>query len=226
MFTSAQSTAPSAVAAASIHPTDPRNLGCQYFWPDAQTFRTINATATCLVRFALDVEEFQIETKQRLSDRGYDITARTENPVSDPAERRRILTALLAERFQLRFHKETRTIPTYRLTIAKGGHKLRAAECAFGVSTGPGATNGRGADMASLSRVLSSHLGRRVEDATDLHGCFDFSMKWTPLGVNPAADSPPELSTALQEQLGFKLEPSRGPVELVIIDHVEPPSAN
>src|SRR5690348_1899610 len=100
---SAQPPQPTAFAAASIHSSDARSQGCQYFWADAVNFRAINATVTCLVRFAFDIEDFQIETKQRLGDRAYDINARTEVPVTDLIERRHIMAAFLTERFQLRY---------------------------------------------------------------------------------------------------------------------------
>ncbi|MDE3197992.1 MAG: TIGR03435 family protein [Acidobacteriota bacterium] len=222
----AQEKAASEFAAASIHPSDAGNQGCQYFWPDAVTFRAINATVTCLMRYAWDIEEFQIRKSPRNDIGRYDIMAKSGAPISDPADRRQLVASLLTDRFHLRTHRETRQLPTYRLVIAGTGPHLTTAPCLYGVSAAPGVTNGKGADMQALSRVLSTHLGRSVQNATGLRGCFDFLMRWTPWDANAAPDAPPDLLTAIQEQLGLKLEASRGPVPLVVIDRVEPPSAN
>jgi hypothetical protein len=107
-------------------------------------------------------------------------------------------------RFRVRFHQETRDLPIYRLTVAKGGHKLKEASC-----------------------LVGSRLVRALPTAGRGHGIVDpGSMKWTPLDANPGPDSAPDLSTALKAQLGLKLEPARSPVEVVVIDQVAPPSAN
>jgi uncharacterized protein (TIGR03435 family) len=87
--------------------------------------------------------------------------------------------------------------------------------------------------MLALIITLSNTLGTPVHDETGLAGFYDFSLQWTdPLsqrtgnGVQPPADSPPDIFRAVQEQLGLKLDPSKGPVEILVIDHIEPASEN
>ena len=113
----------------------------------------------------------------------------------------------------------------YVLTVAKGGSKLTAvAKAGIGVGGGQGTLNGRGADMATLARVLRARLGRVVYDRTGIAGFFDFQVNFAPDdSVNADA---PSIFTALQEQLGLKLERQKGPVEVIIIDHAEKPRDN
>ena len=80
-------------------------------------------------------------------------------------------------------------------------------------------------DMATLASVLSSHLERPVQDATGLHGYYDFSMTWSPIGVQ-TSDSAPDLLNALQDQLGLGLESSRSQTEVIVIDNAEKPGEN
>jgi uncharacterized protein (TIGR03435 family) len=112
------------------------------------------------------------------------------------------------------------------------------------MNMGPGQLTGQGLPMESLARLLSQQLGRTVLDQTGLKGNYDFTIQWTPdqsqpamlkgpEGGKPATDNapPPESSglslfTAIQEQLGLKLESRKGPVEFLVIDHVEKPSEN
>jgi uncharacterized protein DUF3738 len=141
-----------------------------------------------------------------------------------------MLRSLLAERFRLRAHTESRDVPVYALVVARADRRL-----------GPkmlSATHGRGITMAQLAARLSPRVDRPVEDRTKLTGTFDVDLRWMPDPRPPAPDEqrpsflPPvdpsgsSIFTALIEQLGLKLEPAKGSIEILVIDHVERPSPN
>jgi uncharacterized protein (TIGR03435 family) len=148
---------------------------------------------------------------------------------------------LLADRFALKFHQESKNMPAYVLTVAKSGPKMTKSD-----ATSPGlffrqlgVLTVRGATMQDFANLMQSAvLDRPVVDQTGLQGRWDFLLKWTPdesqfggLGAkvpppSDAADAPPPLSTAIQEQIGLKLEARKAPVPVLVIDHVEPPSPN
>jgi len=141
--------------------------------------------------------------------------------------------ALLADRFKLKVHFEMREMPAYMLVVAKGGAKLtRAAEGE--VSRLARAGKGRGVEMTAVAVTMDQlakcpFLGLRggqISDQTGLVGAFDFTLDWTAAeAAQDGSDSPP-LLTAIQEQLGLKLVPSKALVEVIVIDHIERPSAN
>jgi uncharacterized protein (TIGR03435 family) len=163
------------------------------------------------------------------------------------AERtRKRLQSLLAERFQLVLRREAKEMPIYALTVAKGGPKFK--ESTVGGENG-GVRGERGHMIFENSRMsmlvigLASMLGRHVVDRTGLNGRYDFTFDYVPefggagmkgpggAGVKPepaSASEPsgPSLFTALQEQLGLKLESTRGPVEIFVIERVERPTEN
>jgi len=146
-----------------------------------------------------------------------------------------MLQALLVDRFGLKVHHETRELPAYRLLIAKGGLKMQitSPKETGGVNGGRGQITARGIPMESLVLILSGWAGRTVVDKTGLTGRYDMDLRWTPddaVGPSQAPgtslDSGPSFFTAVQEQLGLKLEPAREPMDTIVIDHVEAPSAN
>jgi uncharacterized protein (TIGR03435 family) len=159
---------------------------------------------------------------------------------------RLMLRNLLAERFHLQLHHESRQLPIYELVTAKSGPRLtpsapQQASAALDPDrphmklrfTARGVIDGNGADMEMVATALSTEPevgGRLVVDKTGLTGKYDFTLKWAPdsgAGADAAnPDSGPSLFTALQEQLGLRLETGRGPVDMVVIDHAELPTAN
>lgn len=172
-----------------------------------------------------------------------------------PMEQRRLmLVPLLAERFGLKFHHETRELPVYALVIAKGGSRLKESKTPdTTASEGPprrmtmihgrGSIEGQGSSIENLAHVLSEQLGRTIIDKTGLAGTYDYTLNWTPddappMGGGPAGGPPggdnapppdaggPSVFAAIQEQLGLKLESQKGPVDVVVIDHIEAPSGN
>jgi uncharacterized protein (TIGR03435 family) len=162
-----------------------------------------------------------------------------------------MLQTLLASRFNLIIHKETKQGPVYALTIAKKGYKMKPGtpiDPSFaGITTGTismthGTLIAQDVSMERLVSFLTLRTDRPVIDRTELKGRYDFTLEWTPdqaatpmfaaSGENLREDtSLPEatdlpLFIAVQQQLGLKLEPTKGPVEILVIDHVERPSAN
>lgn len=182
----------------------------------------------------------------------------------NPEQRRTMLQPLLAERFGLKVHSETRVLPIYEMTIAKSGVKFKESEAvapsedggksapgpggpagtitpggapplppgmprgAASMSMGPGMFTGKNLTMVALANQLSSSIHRTVVDKTGLKGKYDFELKWTPDDRPPqgdaGTDTGPSIFTAVQEQLGLKLESARGPVETLVIDHAEKPA--
>jgi uncharacterized protein (TIGR03435 family) len=166
------------------------------------------------------------------------------------AQRKAMLVQLMVDRFGLKYHRETRDLPVYDLVIAKSGVRMQPAKeqdaanarhlMMFG---GPGKIESTAMKVENLAHVLSQQLGRTVVDKTGLKDNYDFTLTWTPddsapgmarPGDAPPAPNPdagdnsagPSLFTALEEQLGLKLESAKGPEEVIVIDHIEQPSAN
>ena len=140
--------------------------------------------------------------------------------------------ALLADRFKLKVHFETREMPAFELVVAKGGPKLTPAATP-GERTQLGMLNDTfTATNATLDQWIHSPFmgGRNVINRTGLDGAYDFSLKWSNRtdAADPQDGAPgePTLFTAVQEQLGLKLVPTKAPVEVIVVDHIEQPSEN
>jgi len=213
-----------------------------------------NLSLANIITSAYDVKKYLISGGPSWTDSiGFDLDAKVA--ASDvetfkklsPAQRRLMLQKLLAERFHLAAHIETKTLPVYDLVIANGGSKLKvsAPDPPPPADTNPsdappkprgmmrmrpGGLELEDLPLSSLVTQLSYAVNRTVIDKTGLTGKYDLSLKWTPDDQDPADASSdnqaPHLFTALQEQLGLKLEPSKGPVDTLVIDHVEMPTAN
>lgn len=206
--------------------------------PSSGGLTATNATLKFLITFAYDVRDHQISAGPSWFDtERYDIVAK--GPIDHPtvAQNRQMLQTLLADRFQLRLLRETKELPEYALVVEKNGPKLHQPEGAGnGMRIGRGRITTQAISMDHFAGNLGKLLGRTVVDKTGLQGNFAFTLEWTPdasqpmgvLGPSPAVpdDSGPSIFTALQEQLGLKLEPQKGPVEIFVIDHVEKPSEN
>ena len=171
----------------------------------------------------------------------FDLDAKIDPPdlPATPLSRQQLVDMLqpvLADRFQLRVHHETRSFPAFNLVLAKGGSKLKPAVLAPGTPAGPcqiasrgeGLTSAHNCWMDAIAHLLWSPSGRTVIDKTGLTGRYDFELHWTPDSV--PADSPlaggPSIFTAVQEQLGLKLSPSTAPLDVLVIDSAQRPSEN
>jgi uncharacterized protein (TIGR03435 family) len=150
-----------------------------------------------------------------------------------------MVQALLADRFKLGTHVETRVLPVYALLVAKGGPRFGAVQAnGTTINSGNGQIEVQGSNsVALLAEELAKNVGHVVVDKTGIEGRYNLALRWTPdRGTSPgfsvpertssAPDSPPSIFTALQEQLGLKLESQKGPVQVLVIDHIEMPSEN
>ena len=164
----------------------------------------------------------------------WEIMARADRLVEDDAVLMKMLQGLLAERFQLALHRETRTLPAYVLEVGRKGAKMERAE-AIDADTdmhgwrGAVTLEAKKTDMASLAEVLERRLDRPVVNRTGLEGGFNFTLHWSPVSARVDDDSDAEdvsIFTAVAEQLGLRLRGAKAPVEVLVIDHVDRPSAN
>jgi uncharacterized protein (TIGR03435 family) len=162
----------------------------------------------------------------------YQILAKAEKAISED-KCKLMVQELLAKRFKLALHRETKQLPVYELVIAKNGPKLQDVARADstkrlgakinGLTTG--GSEQKGISMADLAEILSrnySRVGIPVVDRTGLRGVYAFTLNYAP---TPSADGP-DLFTALQEQLGLKVKSTKAPVETFAVEHVERPSEN
>ncbi len=184
----------------------------------------------------------------------FQIQANAEGQPSAALMQGPMLQALLEDRFKLRLHRETRQMPVYGLTLAKGGPKLKpfvpgtclelprdlagppppppagAAYCRMLVKFNPPAIVAEGANLDQLLSLLNLVLDRPALNQTGLTGRYsinlEFAAEGTQLPPNPDSTSLPSIFTAIQEQLGLRLAPTRGPREFIVIDHIERPSEN
>ena len=166
------------------------------------------------------------------SDR-FDINAKTEVPMDRIPEDqlRAMLQALLKERFQLKVHHESERRTVYALVVGKNGPKFQpSSELTRSMRglMGPGRVQFtlKKATLEALARRLISAVGHPVVDKTDLKGEYDFTLEWTPEGAPPSDSNLPSVFTAVQEQLGLRLDAQKGDVEYLVIDHVEKLSVN
>jgi uncharacterized protein (TIGR03435 family) len=161
-------------------------------------------------------------------------------------QRRAMLGVVLAERFHLKLHTQIKQLPVYELTVGKGGPKFEPTPATvpggdalpndgpspgstgINPSNGTASLTGNTVSMSILATDLSEQLDRTVIDRTGLNGVYDFHLRWTADNASQvvAEDAPPSLFTALQDQLGLRLQPGKGPVKTLIVDHLEMPAGN
>jgi uncharacterized protein (TIGR03435 family) len=239
---------------ASIKPGDPMGRGQFQIHPGG-TLDLRAVTLHLMILWAYDIRDFQLSggpawtasqrydilTKNPKSDSNLETapkTAPTEegNSVTDPVRLR--LQALLADRFHLKLRREMKEMSAYALVVGKNGPKLKenGAQLRGWMQWGKGHLKGTHVDMRFLCVHLSRQVDRTVVDETGLTAGYDFELNWapdfgppSPPGDGEAAPAPPNgpsIFTAIQEQLGLKLQPKKGPVAFFTIDHAEKPSDN
>jgi uncharacterized protein (TIGR03435 family) len=195
-------------------------------------FTATNASLKTLIRNAYEILSFQLAGGPRWLDTDmYDIVATTAGGERISADQLKLLLQnLLADRFQLKVHWETRETSVYALVLMKGGPKFRESsgerEPSINTQKGPGKAqmNGIGEPISILAGNLGNQLGRIVLDKTGLPGVYDWMLEWDP--DQTAESTRPSLFTALQQQLGLRLEAQRGPMETLVIDSVQRPAEN
>jgi len=199
--------------------------------PESLTMRNVDLS-DC-VQWAYGVKFFQIVATKTLDAERYDILAKTAIPVPIH-DLRSMLQGLLAERFKLLLHRDTKLLPVYELVVAKHGPRLPAAKATgdltlHAVESLPRVEDGsfvfRETSMAEFAEKLSLLRGidRPVVDRTGIQGYFDITLK---SAASALLDDSGSLFGLLEEQLGLKLAPSKAAIDVVVIDHAEKPTAN
>jgi uncharacterized protein (TIGR03435 family) len=194
-----------------------------------------NQSVNDLLSFAYAIHQKQIvDGPSWLETQKFDIVGQAD--VEGYANLRQIqemLQKLLQSRFNLKFHREKRELLIYAITVAKGGPKLiKHTETSNGLPTQSGSPSSGGRrftnnSMSDFALGMQSFLDRPVVDQTALLGRYDFVLSWTPDDSSTdSSNSAPALFTAIQEQLGLKLEPVKGPVDVYVIDRVGKPTEN
>jgi uncharacterized protein (TIGR03435 family) len=219
--------------------------GSMEFSRGGERFTATNVPFGALVLLAYNLTVRQLSGPNAFFSEKYDVAAKAEHPVR-PDEMLLMLQALLADRFKLVVHRDTREIPVYALTIGKKGPRLQPSDPSEGSAAVPrnpshaGGTEPKSGhlifkneSMPDFAWALSRMAGigdRVVVDNTGLKGNYDFELIFGRYDLPPAAadtrPDAPEVFTALQEQLGLKLESKKAPVEFLVVDHVEPPTQN
>jgi uncharacterized protein (TIGR03435 family) len=254
---------------ASVKPNKSGDQRVMISLPPTGRLTATNVPLRLLLQQAYQVQPFQIVGGPSwiASDR-FDIVAKAPDGAVTQDQIRPMLRALLADRFKLVAHTETREMPVYNLVLARSDGKLgpnlkesktdceaimrgrrgggppppppqpgQPMECGFMI--GMGNMNAGGMPLTELARTISGQLNRIVVDKTGLTARYDFQLTYAPENRNllglpggppPGAEATfvdpnaPTLFTALQEQLGLKLDSEKGPVEVLVIDRVEPPT--
>jgi uncharacterized protein (TIGR03435 family) len=248
---------------ASIKLNKSGDLRAMMLPPRGGRFTATNIPFQFLLTLAFKIKDFQLTGAPAwVSSERYDIEAKAAgNPSLGEVDK--MVQALLEDRLQFKFHRETKELPIYALVVAKAGKlhpaegecgprpdgllpvpeagKLPTALCG-GFFAFPGHLSGQKVSITQLLDPLSRFTGRNVIDKTNLTGKYDIDLQYTPdLGqfpsipggtppgipsLPPIDPNGPSLFTALQEQLGLKLESQKAPVELIVIDSIERPSEN
>ena len=270
---SAENPTPPAFEVASVKTNKSGEMGARIQRQPGGRFNAINMPLRDLIMFSYQVRPFQIEgAPDWIGPARYDIVAKAESefplapPGGAPPPDMLMLRTLLADRFKLVVHFETKEMPIYTLSVARPDGRLgpqltpSTTDCAAlmkermgrggappppapggrmecGMAVAPNRLMGGGFPISELSNMLSVLVQRTVVDRTGLTGNYDVVMTFQPEQLPgpggavlppPAAaagdSNAPSLFTAVQEQLGLKLESSRGPVQVLVIDRVEPPT--
>ena len=198
-----------------------------------------NVTLPALLMFSYDVRGYRVIGIPEWANRErFSIEAKAENRDASMAELREMMRSLLAERFKLRVHRETRDLDGFELLRVNGnqlGPQIQRSslhctvperirqERGCGMMFNAGELQGGDVSMAELGEWLDSSVGAVIIDRTEMREGFDLKLKWSP---DPAVPDSISLFTALREQLGLKLERRKVPSEVLVVDYAERPSAN
>jgi uncharacterized protein (TIGR03435 family) len=232
---------------ASIKPTQPVPFrGTLINTPPGGRFTAMRVTLKRLIQLAYQVQDLQISGGPNWIDaQVYNVEARQSTATERLTQKQLspMLQSLLAERFKLRTHRETRNMQIYSMVVDKNGLKLsektNPPEPGCNMGPAPGQLQGV-LSMPMLANVLGQQLGRIVSDHTGIEWLFDVKLRWAPdevqfsgasgqnaPGAAPASDpSASSLLTAVREQLGLRLNAQKGPVEILVIDNAEKASEN
>jgi bla regulator protein blaR1 len=230
-----------AFSVASVKPEDPKYYEGLFRALPGGTLRARNATLLGLVGFAyradqygggpgwLSTDRFAVEAKAA-DDFSQDPDGALLQSWDMPKRMALMLQTLLEDRFKLRVHWETKETTVYALVVAKGGARLQEVQpndpserCCWTFNDGQLA--GRFRSMPWLADELRMYVHAPVSDETGLKGVYDFKLEWQ-TEANPDAKGPTSIFTAVQEELGLRLEARKGQEKILVIDHAEKPDAN
>ncbi|WP_263417518.1 TIGR03435 family protein [Terriglobus albidus] len=220
--------------------------GRSHIWSssDNGNFKTQNVSMKSLLEFAYGLPQAQMQgSLDKVSGVTFDVEAKLDEEsevrfeAADREARRelksRMLQSLLIDRFHLACHRENREMTSYAIVTDKGSPKLKPTQgSGLRFDTGYGRIRAQGATVEQLARLIAQRLNEPVVDASGITGRYDMEINFTPpegpmkLNGQAIPDPPPSIFTAMQEQLGLKLEKRKGPVEVLIVDHVEMPTEN
>ena len=205
------------------------------------TLKSLIGTAYRIQGFRISGGPGWIDTER------FDVDGKADDPKADPDQLRLMLRSLLEDRFGLKVHRETRATAVYALVVDKNGLRIKPSADQLSPDVhgpsapgsalpnhgalrfGPGSVVGNAVALSFFcSGFLSDATERLVIDRTKLTGRYDVQLHWTPdeSAVSSGSDSGPSIFTAVREQLGLRLEPVKAPVEVLVIDYAEKPSAN
>jgi uncharacterized protein (TIGR03435 family) len=244
---SGQDVVPPKYEVASVRPDTANDSRYSFLIERDGTMHATGITLRRLMMTAYQIQGFHfIGGPAWMSNKRWDVEAKPDRAASDK-QVGPMLRGLLEDRFQLHVHTETRNMPVYELTPGPRGSKLRAVgdgdQVKLDIQTGPGFIRFTKATVGTFASQLSYALARPVVDRTGIPGEFNVDLEWTPIpgedggphtsglpdGTPEAAVSTsdgPSIFTAIEQQLGLRLRSGHGPVEVVVIDGVEMPSAN
>ena len=195
-----------------------------------------NVSLRSLIVMAYGLKDYQVEGPDWLREEGFDIAAKFPEALPAKSDEynqalHAMLRQMLAERFKLEVHRDTKTFPVYGLVVAKGGAKLK--EVPDSGHHNQNSNNNHYTATSVSMNAFAEFLARREEipvlDMTELKGVYDLTLDFAmearpsagkPEAVAEASEKPP-LEVAIAEQLGLKLEPRKAPIEILIVDHAE-----
>jgi uncharacterized protein (TIGR03435 family) len=194
-----------------------------------------------MVQYAYDVQGIQVSGGPPwFGSDHWDISATAGRGVSE-REQKKMLQSLLTERFRVTIHRETKELSVYTLVVGKNGSKLKPntegtpEEIMLNAKAGLFTLIGEDVTVPKIAEALFGQVERIVIDRTGIEGSFDFKLEWVPDAANmpsingakmEASTEGPSIFTAVQEQLGLKLESTKGPVEILVIDRAEKATEN
>ncbi|HKE23215.1 MAG TPA: TIGR03435 family protein [Bryobacteraceae bacterium] len=212
---------------AAVIKTRPSPYGPTHFTVLPNRLDVENLSLGFLIQQAYDLPPFQISASDAVVTRHYDVIATSGAPVSK-ADMRLMLRNLLIERFHLATHWEDKTQAIFHLTVLPGGPKMKTADAGFAMPNSPMRDGNtmqlRGPmSMPQLAERLLAQAGRPVLDATGLDGYFNIDLKFAPDDFDPSKEGvlPALIPTALEEQLGLKLVPTREAIKTLVVDHAD-----
>jgi bla regulator protein BlaR1 len=205
------------------------------------TLTATNVPLSMVIEFAYDLKADMVTgLSGPVNSAHFDIQAKVL-PADDGTQRKlndtqmeAMLIELLADRFHLKAHLESRILPVYELVVARGGSRMKLSqEERTGTNWNQSDTNNnkvltaKSASMDDLAQALSDEVHRQVINKTALTGSTDITLKWADdIAAEQGGANVISIFTAVQDQLGLKLQPSKGPVDTLVIDHIEMPTEN